>query len=130
VSGGAVAGDVANRTVLLVDDLISSGTTLARAADACRRAGAGEIFAAASHGVFAPDASQLLEQAPIVRIAVLDHVPPFALSQSLVEAKLEVIESSGLIAEAIRRMHEGGSIVGLGEIGERRHLSGPFHGEP
>jgi ribose-phosphate pyrophosphokinase len=114
VSGGTLVGDVTGGTVLLVDDMISGGTTLARAAHACREAGASEILAAASHGVFAPDrASRTLAGAPIDRIAVLDHVPPFALDESLAEAKLEVVGCCGLIAEAIRRMHEGGSLVEL-----------------
>jgi ribose-phosphate pyrophosphokinase len=115
VSGEALVGDVANRTVVLVDDMISGGTTLARAADACRKAGAREILAAAAHGTFVPEAARILTDAPIDRIAVLDHVPPFALDRALVETKLTLLEASGLVAEAIRRLHEGGSLVELCE---------------
>ena len=113
VSGEALVGDVADRTVLLIDDMISGGTTLARAAEACRKAGAREIVAAAAHGAFVPEASCVLAEAPIDHIAVLDHIPPFALERSLVDAKLSVLEASGLVAEAIRRMHGGGSLVQL-----------------
>jgi ribose-phosphate pyrophosphokinase len=116
VSGEALVGDVANRTVVLIDDMISGGTTLARAAEACRKAGAREVLAAAAHGAFVPEASRVLAGAPIDRIAVLDHVPPFALDRALVETKLTALEASGLVAEAIRRMHEGGSLVELCEI--------------
>jgi len=116
VSGEALVGDVANRTVVLIDDMISGGTTLARAAEACRKAGAREILAAAAHGAFVPEASRVLADAPIDRIAVLDHVPPFALDRALVETKLTALEASGLVAEAIRRMHGGGSLVELCEI--------------
>jgi ribose-phosphate pyrophosphokinase len=113
VSGEALVGDVADRTVLLIDDMISGGATLARAAETCRKAGAREVFAAAAHGAFVPEASRVLGDAPVDRIVVLDHIPPFAIDQALAEAKLTVLEASGLIAEAIRRMHEGGSLVEL-----------------
>ncbi len=113
VSGEALVGDVAGRSVLLLDDMISGGTTLARAAETCRKAGAREVVAAAAHGAFVPEASRVLAEAPIDRIAVLDHIPPTALEPALVEAKLCVLEASGLVAEAIRRLHEGGSLVEL-----------------
>ena len=111
VSGEGLVGDVAERTVLLVDDLISGGTTLARAAAACRRAGAREVVAAAVHGAFVPDASKILADAPIDHIAVLDHIPPSALDPALVDKKLWLVDSTNLLAEAIRRMHEGGSLT-------------------
>jgi ribose-phosphate pyrophosphokinase len=113
VSGAAVVGDVSGRTVLLIDDMISGGTTLARAADACRKAGAREVIAAAAHGVFVPEASRLLASAPIDRIVVLDHIPPFALDASFVAARVTLLDASALVAEAIRRMHGGGSLVEL-----------------
>jgi ribose-phosphate pyrophosphokinase len=113
VTGEALVGDVSGRTVVLIDDMISAGTTLARAAETCRKAGAQEVLAAAAHAAFVPEASRILAHAPIDRIAVLDHIPPVAIDRSLVEAKLEVLEASGLVAEAIRRMHTGGSLVDL-----------------
>ena len=84
-------------------------------AETCRKAGACEVLAAAAHGAFVPKASRLLAEAPIDRIAVLDHIPPFALDQALVERKIVVLEASALVAEAIRRMHEGGSLVELSD---------------
>jgi ribose-phosphate pyrophosphokinase len=116
VSGEAVVGEVKGRTVVLVDDMISAGTTLARAAGAVRRAGAREVVAVAAHGVFVPEASATLREAPLTRIAVLDHVPPDALEPSLIEQKLTRIEVAPLVAETIRRLHQGGSLVELFEI--------------
>jgi ribose-phosphate pyrophosphokinase len=113
VSGQALVGDVSGRSVLLVDDMISGGTTMARAAEVCHKAGAREVLALAAHGAFVPEASRVLADAPIDRITVLDHIPAFALDASLVQAKLTQLEASGLVAEAIRRMHEGGSLVEL-----------------
>jgi ribose-phosphate pyrophosphokinase len=113
VSGDALVGDASGRSVLLVDDMISGGTTLARAAEACRKAGAREVLAVAAHGAFVPEASRVLADAPIDRIAVLDHIPAFALDRSLVEARLTQLDASGLVAQVIRRIHENGSLVEL-----------------
>ncbi|MDX1649843.1 MAG: ribose-phosphate pyrophosphokinase [Myxococcota bacterium] len=115
VSGGTVVGDVEGRTVVLVDDMIAGGTTLAQAAEACRARGARRVLAAAAHGVFVPEAAQALAEAPLERILVLDHVPPFALDPQ--PPSLELLDASGLLAEAIRRLHEGGSLVALQEEG-------------
>jgi phosphoribosylpyrophosphate synthetase len=52
-----VVGEVGGMTALIIDDLISSGTTLARAAAACKTLGAKRVFAAASHGLFIGAAS-------------------------------------------------------------------------
>jgi len=113
VSGEALVGDVSGRTVLLIDDMISGGTTLARASATCRKAGAREVIAMAAHGAFVPEASRVLAAAPLDRIVVLDHIPPFALDRQLVDARLTVLDGAGLVAEVIRRMHDGGSLVEL-----------------
>lgn len=113
VSGEGLVGDVRDRTVLLVDDMICGGTTIVRAAELCRDAGAREVFVAAAHGVFTPEASRALEEAPIERIAVLDHAPPFALDPALVESRLDILDGASFVAEAIRLLHTDGSLVDL-----------------
>lgn len=113
VSGDLVVGDMKGRTAILVDDLISGGTTLGRAADACRQAGALTIVAVAAHGAFVPEASHVLGRAPIDRIIVLDHIPPTPLDETAVAGKLLVLESAPLFAEAIRRLHDGSSLGDL-----------------
>jgi ribose-phosphate pyrophosphokinase len=104
VSGGTVVGEVADRLVVLIDDLIAGGTTLARAAAACRAAGARAVVAAAVHGAFVPGATKTLAAAPIERIVVLDHLPPAALDPALVASRLHLLDSAGLIADAIRTL--------------------------
>ena len=113
VSGETIVGDIEGRIALLVDDMISGGTTLARAATACRQAGARQVVAAAAHGAFVQGASQTLADSPIDRIAILDHIPPSVLEPDLVAQKLWLLDSSALLAEAIRRMHQGGSLTEL-----------------
>jgi ribose-phosphate pyrophosphokinase len=113
VSGEAFVGDVDGRIAIVIDDLISGGTTLARAADACRRHGASRVYAAASHGVFAPAANETLGASALDAIVVTDTVPPLRITDPRVRAKLAQVSVAPLFAEAIRRLHTGGSIVDL-----------------
>ena len=113
VSGEALTGDVANKTAIIIDDLVSSGTTLARAAQACIARQAKTVYAVATHGVFATKASQVLAEAPLEKIVVTNTIPPFRLNPDVVGNKLVVLDTTPLIAEAIRRIHSNGSIVEL-----------------
>jgi ribose-phosphate pyrophosphokinase len=112
VSGEALVGDVAGTTAIVIDDLISSGTTLNRAVAACRARGARRIYAAASHGLFTARAAELLSTPALERLVVTDTVPPFRLDTAARE-KLRVLTCAPLFAEAIRRMHTGGSLTEL-----------------
>jgi ribose-phosphate pyrophosphokinase len=112
VSGEAFVGDVAGRTAIVIDDLISSGTTLRRAIAACRAQGARRIVAAASHGLFTATAADLLADPALEQLVVTDTVPPFRLDAAA-RAKLRIISVAPLFAEAIRRMHAGGSLAEL-----------------
>ncbi len=113
VSGEAIVGDVAGSEAIIFDDLISSGTTIARAANACRELGAVAVHAAATHGLFAGEANHNLASAPLTTIAVTDTITPFRLEPKLAQARLVLVPAAGLFAEAIRRIHDGGSLVAL-----------------
>src|SRR5262245_3564578 len=113
VSGQAVIGEVRGKVAIVIDDLISSGTTLVRAAEACRARGAAAVYAAASHGVFGSQATETLSIPVLEKIVVTNTIPPLRLASHLVHAKLTVLDASPLFAEAIRRIHSGGSIVEL-----------------
>jgi len=113
VSGEAVIGDVADKTAIIVDDLVSSGTTLARAAESCKTRKASTVYAVATHGVFSANANQVLAQARLENVVVTNTIPPFRLNPDVVRNKLIVLDTTPLIAEAIRRIHSDGSIVEL-----------------
>lgn len=106
VSGHLVVGDLDGRVAVLVDDMICGGTTLAHAAAACVRAGATNVIAVAAHGAFVEGAAAALRDAPLQQVFVLDHIPPTALDQALLASKVTVLDSTGLFAESIRRLHE------------------------
>jgi ribose-phosphate pyrophosphokinase len=108
-----VIGDVAGKTAIIVDDLISSGTTLVRAAEACRGRGATSVYAAATHGVFSSKANDSLSNPAFNHIAITNSVSPPGLDSARVRDRLTVLDVTGLFAEAIERIHSGGSIVDL-----------------
>lgn len=110
VSGDVFVGEVKGRCVILLDDLISTGTTMARAAAACRDNGARAVYAAATHGLFVEDAAIRLQE--FDEVVITDSVPPFRLRESR-QQSLIVLDSASLFAEAVERIHTGGSIVSL-----------------
>lgn len=117
VTGHSVVGDVDGKAAMIIDDLISTGTTITRAAGACRRKGAAHVLVAASHGLFVGDASRVLADPNLDRVVVTDSVPPFRLDPDTLKAKVTVLDGTWFFAEAIKRIHEGGSLVQLQETG-------------
>lgn len=113
VSGDMLVGDVKGKVAIIIDDLISTGTTLVRTARTCRDLGATNVFAAATHGLFAGDANAVLADSALERIVVTDTVTPFRLQEGTVKEKVAVLSSAALFAEAIHRIHTGGSITDL-----------------
>jgi ribose-phosphate pyrophosphokinase len=111
VSGQALVGDVAGKAAIIIDDLISSGTTLARAAEACRVRGATSVYAAASHAVFSAKAHDVLSNAAFDQIAVTNSVSQWRLDSAMTSDKLAIIDITQLFATAIERIHTGESIV-------------------
>ncbi|HYA72478.1 MAG TPA: ribose-phosphate pyrophosphokinase [Roseiarcus sp.] len=111
VTGELFAGDVAGRTAIILDDMISTGGTMTRAAAACRRNGASEVIAVATHGLFVGGAEGMMRDAAINEIWVTDCV---ALSDALEgeahRGRLRIVRAGDLLAGAIRRCHRGGSI--------------------
>ena len=113
VSGNLLVGDVEGARVLVVDDMIASGGTMVRAAEACLEAGARDIHALAAHGLFTEGAAEALSAPSLAGWIATDTVPPFRLDERLRQERLQVISAAPLFAEAIRRLHENGSISDL-----------------
>lgn len=104
VSGGTlVAGEVRDATVLLLDDLIASFGTLARAAETLHAAGARRVLAFAAHGLFAGNAAVTVQASRIERVFVTDTVPPFRLAGTPALKRVEVLGTAPLFAAEIRR---------------------------
>ncbi len=113
VSGELFVGNAEGATVLIIDDLISTGGTLLRAARAARKAGAEHALALVTHGLFMPGAEAAMEDPAIDHIVVTDVVPPFRLGASGARTKIDFIKIAPLLAEAVRRMRSGDSLADL-----------------
>ena len=98
----AVVGDVSGKDVLMFDDLIASGGSLAAAAKVLKDAGALDIYVYATHAVMCGDAFETLDRAPIQKIVVTDTIP---LDGKKAPEKIEVVSVAEFLGEAIRRIH-------------------------
>ncbi len=112
VSGELFVGDVDGATALIVDDLISTGGTLLRAAQAARKAGAKKAIALVTHGLFMPGAAEVIADSAIDRFVVTDSVPPFRLAATARD-KVEMLTCAPLLAETIKRLHDGRALTDL-----------------
>jgi ribose-phosphate pyrophosphokinase len=93
-----VLGNVRGRSCVLVDDLASTGRTLAGAAEALCRAGAREVHAAFTHAVMAEDALDRLLAAPLERLLTTDSIPVRP------HPRLEVARVAPLLAQTVRAL--------------------------
>jgi ribose-phosphate pyrophosphokinase len=106
VSASGLIGTV-GKYVLIVDDMIGSGTTLCRAIDACLEAGAARASVGATHGLFQEGATALFAQSGIDTIAVSDSVAIENLGlpdENL--ARVQCVETADMIAECIRELQD------------------------
>lgn len=104
LSGATLTTEVSDKIVILIDDMISTGKTIARAGAICRAAGARQVYAAATHGLFAGEASALLDDGPIDTIVVTNSVSPTGLTEGLLKKRI-VLDASELISSAIAHSH-------------------------
>jgi ribose-phosphate pyrophosphokinase len=102
VSGDMLVGDVQNRTLVLYDDLIASGTTILRACKVARRAGASRIYVAAPHAAFLPEATQLFASQDLHAVLVSDSIPLAPSFANIPGERLRVCSVAPLIANMIR----------------------------
>lgn len=103
----SIIGDVRDRTALLVDDFVISGGTLVQAAIALKEFGANSVYAAVTHGVFADQTIEALDDSPIELLFVTNTVEP---RTEVLSPKIEVVSVGPLLGEAIRRIHQRESI--------------------
>lgn len=115
VTGETVVGDVKNKVVIILDDLINSGTTLSRAAEACDRFGASAVYAVATHAAFISKANEAFKEKALTKVIVTNTVTTSALNNESIE-KLVVLDVAPFFGEVIRRLHAGGSLVTLMEL--------------
>jgi ribose-phosphate pyrophosphokinase len=105
-----LVGDVKDKVCLLLDDVLTTGSTLIEATGLLLKHGAREVRAAISHGVFSGEAVERLTASPIEEIVVTDSLP---MQDRLKGNKFRVLSIAKLLGEAIRRIHNGESVSSL-----------------
>ena len=105
-----VIGDVEGKNVLLFDDEIDTGGTIAQAIVFLQSAGAQRVFVGVTHPVFSDPAVERLGGLPIEEIVVTDTIPLPARKRL---PNITVLSMANLLAEVIRRIHEGRSVGAL-----------------
>ena len=97
-----IIGNVEGKTAVIIDDLIDTGGTIVKAAEALIEHGAKEVYACCSHPVFSGNAAEILQASPIREVVVTNsiHLPIDKRIPKLTQL------SGPLFAEAIRRIFE------------------------
>jgi len=106
----AVSGDVKGRDCVVVEDIITTGGTIAKLATALRTQGANKVLVAATHPVLTGNAVERLKNADIDQVIVTDSVP---IPPEKLGPPLTVLSVAPLLAEAIIRVHENRSVSEL-----------------
>jgi len=108
-----IIGDVKGRDCIIVDDMIDTGGTLCKAAEALKSHGAKRVFAYATHPVFSGNAVQNIKDSDIDEVIVTDSVP---LSDEMkATGKVTQLTLSGMLSEALRRVSNEESISAMFE---------------
>jgi len=110
VSVHEIVGDVNGRVCLLVDDLIDTGRTIQKAAEALKKNGAKGVVVAATHAVFSDPAIEVLQHESIDQVVVTDTLP---LPDEKRWDRLTVLPIAPMLARAIREVFDDGSVTSM-----------------
>lgn len=106
-----VIGDVVGKTCLIVDDMIDTGGTLVRGAQALLDKGAEKVFACCTHGVFAGDAIHKINASRLEQVVTTNSIPLTPEGEKC--SRIRVLSVAKLLAEAIRSIHDETSVSRL-----------------
>lgn len=105
-----IIGSVKNRNVLLVDDLISTGGSLVEAAQALKKEGALDVYAAVVHPVLAEPAMKRIQSSVLKELVVTNSIP---IPEAKRIPQIRILSVAGLLADAILRIHSNESVSSL-----------------
>lgn len=105
-----VIGDIKDKNVILVDDIVDTAGTITKAASVLKNFGAKKVYGCATHGVLSGPAIDRIEKSEIEKFVISDTIP---LADEKQIDKIEVISVAPLFAEAIKRIHNNESVSKL-----------------
>jgi len=103
-------GDVKDKDVVVIDDMIDTAGTLIQAVEAVKREGARRVLAGAVHGVLSGPAIKRIQDSALEEVVITNSVP---LPPEKANSKIHVLSVAPLLAEAIRRIHDEESVSTL-----------------
>ena len=103
-----IIGDVRNRDVLLIDDMIDTAGTITQGAEALKKAGARRVFAACTHAVLSGPAVERLNKSVIEEVITTNTIP--LRGKEKLCSKITVLSVASLLGEAIRNTHNETSV--------------------
>ena len=103
-------GNVKDRDVIIVDDEVDTGGSIAEAVSVVREHGARDIYLAFIHPVFSLDAAEKLAALPLKQIITTDTVPIPPEKMKLLEGRITILSIAPMLGEVIKRAHEGRSV--------------------
>ena len=106
-----IIGDVAGKSVLLLDDMIDTAGTIVQGAQACLDHGARDVMTACTHAVLSGPALERLQASCLSQVVVTNTIP--LRGKELACPKLHQLSVAPLLGEAIRRIHEDESVSSL-----------------
>jgi ribose-phosphate pyrophosphokinase len=106
-----IIGDVKDRDCIIVDDMIDTGGTLCKAAEALKEQGARRVFAYATHPVFSGNAAENIANSVIDELIITDTIPLSPAMQAV--SKVKQLTLSEMMAECIRRISNEESISSM-----------------
>lgn len=113
-----IIGEVKDKNVLLVDDMIDTGGTFVSAVKALKENGANEVYGAVTHPILSGEAVNRINKSELTKLYVTDSIP----LNNVTSSKIEVRTASGLLAQAIVRSNKNESISSLFEIDKDKSL--------
>jgi ribose-phosphate pyrophosphokinase len=105
-----IVGDVTDRDVIIVDDIVDTGGTLVAACEAIAQKNPRSIYVGCTHGVLSGKASDLLEKSPITELALTDTI---LIPEQKRFSKLKVLSVAELLGKAITFIHNDESVSAL-----------------
>ena len=103
-----ILGEVEGKNVIIVDDMVATGSSLIEAVGALKKANAKTIYAAIAHGILSGPAIERIDQCKgLEKLLISDSIP---LPPQKRNAKIQVLSVAGLLAEAIKRIHNEESV--------------------
>ena len=106
-----IIGDIKNKKVIILDDLIDTAGTVVQAENALKEAGAVDVSVCATHPVLSGPAIERLENSDIKEVIVTDTIPLH--EQAQICKRIKVLSVSGLLSEAVRRIYYNDSVSSL-----------------